>query len=204
MARQRIGVFGGTFDPPHNGHLVVAVNAREELGLDRLLLVVAAVPWQKVSDRAISPAEDRLAMVEALVEGVEGVEASRLELDRGGHSYTADTLAELAADDVELFLVLGGDAAAGLPTWERVDDVRRLAVPVLVDRPGVPAPPLPPGWDWRRVDLPRLDISSTEVRERAEQGRPLDGLVPPAVLRCLRSRGLYRGGPGPRRSEEVG
>lgn len=195
MTRQRLGIFGGTFDPPHNGHLAAAVNAREALGLDRVLLVVAAVPWQKVADRSISPGEDRLAMVEAMAEGVEGIEASRLELDRSGSSFTADTLDALAAPDVELHLILGHDAAAGLPTWERVDDVRRAAVPVLVDRPGVAAPPLPPGWDWQRVDMPRLDVSSTEVRERAETGRPLEGLVPAGVLRCLRARGLYRGGP---------
>src|SRR4051812_49866114 len=88
----RLGVYGGTFDPVHIGHMAVAVNVRHALRLDRLLMVVANVPWQKVGVRVLSPAEDRLAMVMAAVEGLEGVEASRLELDRGGPSYTADTL----------------------------------------------------------------------------------------------------------------
>jgi nicotinate-nucleotide adenylyltransferase len=193
VAKQRIGVFGGTFDPPHNGHLVVAVNVLRALELDRLLLVVAGVPWQKVDARPVSPAADRLAMTTAMVDGITGLEASDIEVRRPGSSFTADTLAELAAPDVELFLVLGHDAAAGLDTWERIEEVRRLAVPVLVDRPGVPDPPLPSGWGWHRVEVPRLDISSSEVRDRAEDGRPLEGLVPAAVLGRLDGRGLYRG-----------
>src|SRR2546423_13992387 len=92
----RIGVFGGTFDPIHVGHLVAAVNVRHQLRLDRVLLVVANVPWQKTGARAVSPAEDRYAMVAAAVEGVAGLEASRVELVRGGPSYTADTLPGLA------------------------------------------------------------------------------------------------------------
>src|SRR5437763_15850460 len=112
---ERIGVFGGTFDPPHVGHLVVAVNARHALRLDRLLLVVANDPWQKSQARVISSAADRLAMVEAAVADVKGLEASALEIERGGVSYTADTLASLRAEspDAELFLVVGSDAAMG-------------------------------------------------------------------------------------------
>ena len=126
---ERLGIFGGTFDPPHVGHLVTAVNARHELGLDRVLLVVSNVPWQKVGTREISPAEARLAMVDVAVADVEGLEASRLELDAGGPSYTADTLATLLAEDPqrELFVILGEDAAAGLLTWERWEEVRDLA-----------------------------------------------------------------------------
>src|SRR5881628_2444235 len=98
-ARPRIGVFGGTFDPVHIGHLVAAVNVRHALRLDRVLLVVANVPWQRAGARVVTPAEDRLAMVAAAVEGIDGLEASALEIDRGGQSYTADTLAELASAD---------------------------------------------------------------------------------------------------------
>src|SRR5690349_20125056 len=121
----RIGVFGGTFDPPHVGHLVVAVNVRHALSLDRLLLVVANDPWQKRGTRQVSPAPDRLAMVEAAVADVEGLEASSIEIARGGASYTADTLAALRAANPasELFLVVGTDAAQGLPTWDRLDEV---------------------------------------------------------------------------------
>jgi len=94
---RRLGILGGTFDPVHVGHLVAAVNARHELGLDQVLLVVANEPWQKVGNRPVTPAADRLALVEAAVEGVEGLESSGIEIERGGPSYTADTVAELEA-----------------------------------------------------------------------------------------------------------
>src|SRR4249919_294331 len=111
---ERLGLFGGTFDPPHVGHLVTAVNVRHELGLDRVLLVVAGSPWQKEGARPITAAEDRLALVAAAVAPVTGLEASRLEIDRDGPSYTADTLAELGRwqPHAALFTILGSDAAA--------------------------------------------------------------------------------------------
>ncbi len=196
MASERLGIFGGTFDPPHIGHLVTAVNVRFELSLDRLLLVVNNVPWQKVNSRPISPAQDRLAMVEAAVAHVQGIEASRLEIDAGGVSYTANTLAALLTEDPtrELFLVLGADAAAGLPTWERADEVRDMATIVAVARPGSgEATPLP-GWRWIRVEVPRLDVSSTDLRARVRDGRPLDYLVAHEVVDCITARGLYREG----------
>ena len=191
--RERLGVFGGTFDPPHVGHLAAAVNVRHDLRLDRVLLVVNNVPWQKVGTRRISPAEDRFAMVAAAVAGVDGLEASRVELDAGGVSYTADTLAALLAEDParDLFVILGSDAAAGLPTWERVEEVRELATVVAVERPGSPPALSLPGWRWERVEVPSLEVSSTELRARAESGRPLDFLVPAAVVDCIRERELY-------------
>jgi nicotinate-nucleotide adenylyltransferase len=194
MTVERLGIFGGTFDPPHVGHLVVAVNARYALRLDRVLLVVANDPWQKSGGRAISPAADRLAMVQAAVGDVEGLEASTVELDRGGTSYTADTLTPLRAEDPEreLFLILGSDAAAGLPTWERADEVRSLAAIAVVVRPGAEEGRPPPGWDWERLETPRLEVSSTDLRARVVDGRPLDYLITPAVIDCIRSRGLYR------------
>lgn len=189
----RLGVLGGTFDPVHVGHLVAAVNVRHALALDKVLLVVAAEPWQKVTTRAISPAADRLALVAAAVGEVDGVEASDLEIRRGGVSYTADTLAELrAADpDGELFLVVGGDVAQSLDTWERVDVVRALATLVVVNRPGTTAPRLDETWRVETVDIPNLEISSSDLRARATDGRPLDYLVPEAAVRCIRERGLY-------------
>ena len=190
-----IGVFGGTFDPPHVGHLVTAVNVRHSLDLDRLLLVVANRPWQKLGTRPISDALDRLALVEAAVRGVDGLEASSIEVDRGGDSYTADTLAELHAlhPGSELLLVLGADAVAGLGTWERSQEVRDLASLVVVDRPGAPTAAVPDGWRGTRVEVPRLEISSTDLRERVADGRPLEFLLPPAVISCIRDRQLYRG-----------
>jgi nicotinate-nucleotide adenylyltransferase len=188
----RIGVFGGTFDPPHVGHLVTAVNVRHALGLDVVLLVVASRPWQKEGTRPLSPAEDRLALVAAAVRGVEGLCASDLELRRPGPSYTADTLAELSAahPGATLFTILGEDAAAGLPTWERWEDVTRRSRLVVVDRPGVQAP-LPEGVDWVRVEVPHLEVSSTDLRGRVVDGRPLDYLLPPAVIDEIRRRRLY-------------
>src|SRR3954454_20918200 len=111
-APARIGVFGGTFDPVHIGHLVAAVNVRHALALDRVLLVVANVPWQKAGSRVVTPAEDRFAMVKAAVGDVPGIEASRLEIDRGGPSLTADTLAAVSSlePDADLFCILGADA----------------------------------------------------------------------------------------------
>lgn len=191
---ERLGIFGGTFDPPHVGHLVTAVNVRHELGLDRVLLVVSGRPWQKLGTRPISDAEDRLAMVEAAVGDVEGLEASRLEVDRPGMSYTSDTLADLAAATPapELFVILGADAAAGIMTWERVEEVRGRATVVVVDRPGTRGVEAPAGWSWVHVEVPRLEVSSTDLRARVLDGRPLDYLLTPQVIDCIESRGLYR------------
>jgi nicotinate-nucleotide adenylyltransferase len=191
---ERLGVFGGTFDPPHVGHLVTAVNVRHELSLDRVLLVVASQPWQKLGTRPITPAEDRYALVQAAVTGVEGLEASRMEIDRGGMSYTADTLAALAATEPspELFLVLGTDAAAGLTTWERADEVRERARVVVVERPGTHGVDPLPGWSWTRVEVPRLEVSSTDLRARVVDGRPLDYLLTRRVMATIEARGLYR------------
>jgi len=190
---ERLGIFGGTFDPPHVGHLVTAVNVRHDLGLDRVLLVVAGRPWQKLGTRELSSAADRFAMVAAAVGSVEGLEASAIEIDRPGMSFTADTLATLRDQDPsrELFLILGSDAAAGLPTWDRADEVRSLATLVVVDRPGTRSGAPQPGWSWERVEVPRLEVSSTELRARVAEGRPLDYLLTPAVIAAIEARGLY-------------
>lgn len=191
---ERLGIFGGTFDPPHVGHLVTAVNVRHELRLDRVLLVVNDQPWQKIGTRTITPAEDRFAMVAAAVGDVEGLEASRIEVDRGGMSYTADTLVALRAEvpDRDLFVILGMDAARGLPTWERADEVRDLATIVVVERPGSREGVPPRGWSWERVEVPRLEVSSTDLRARVTDGRPLDYLLTPEVIDTIEARDLYR------------
>jgi nicotinate-nucleotide adenylyltransferase len=188
----RLGLFGGTFDPPHVGHLVTAVNVRHALDLDVVLLMVANVPWQKEGERRIAPAEDRFAMVEAAVEGVDGLSASRLEIDHGGPSYTADTLVALRRlhPDAELFTIVGDDAAANLPTWERFHEVVHNSHLVVVDRPGAPVE-LPADIEWLRVEVPRLEVSSTDLRARIGDHRPLDYLVTTPVLDVIRARGLY-------------
>ena len=184
---------GGTFDPVHTGHLVAAVNVRHALDLDTVLLVVANSPWQK-SARRITPAADRLAVVEAAVRGTPGVEASGIEIERGGESYTADTLEELDQPGRELFLIVGSDVAADLHTWRRPEVVARLATLVVVTRGG--APDVDPGPPWRvaHVGIPKLDISSSDLRARAADGRPLEHLVPLPAIACIRERGLYAGG----------
>jgi nicotinate-nucleotide adenylyltransferase len=194
---QRIGVFGGTFDPIHVGHLVAAVNARDAVGLDRVILMVANIPWQKTGTRAVSTALDRLALVEAAVGGVRGLEAGRMEIDRGGESYTSDTLALMheASPGDELFLIVGWDVAADLTSWERLEEIQGLATLVVVNRPGSGRPRALEDAGWRVVEVtvPNLEISSTDLRGRAAEGRPLDYLIPEAGVRCIRSRGMYAG-----------
>jgi nicotinate-nucleotide adenylyltransferase len=195
---ERIGIFGGTFDPIHVGHLVAAVNAKHALRLDRVLMVVANVPWQKAGDRAVSSPGDRFRLVEAAVGDVPGVEASRIEIDRGGESFTADTLRELrqTGPDDELFLIVGWDVAAVLTTWARHETIQSLATLVVVNRPGAGRPRGldDEGWDVVEVTVPNLEISSTDLRARANDGRPLDYLVPESAVRFIRTHGMYAGG----------
>jgi len=192
LVPQRIGLFGGTFDPPHVGHLVTAVNVRHALQLDVVVLMVANVPWQKEGSRRITPAADRFALVEAAVADVPGLAAGRDEIDRGGDSYTADTLKMLAAEhpDAELFTIVGDDAAAGFTTWDRYQEVAEMSALVVVDRPGIPVT-LSNEFDWVRVEVPRLEVSSTDLRERFVDGRPLDYLITQPVFDLIRGRNLY-------------
>jgi nicotinate-nucleotide adenylyltransferase len=193
---ERVGLLGGTFDPPHCGHVAIATSCVRALELDRVLLVVANEPWQKVPLRSVTPAEDRFAMVEALAPLVPGAEPSRLEIDRGGPSYTADTVDELRADaarrgaTLDLYLIVGSDLVDSLGTWRRVEELRASVTLAVVARPQHVAR-LPPGWKAVLVADDSVDVSSSEVRERLEQGLPVEGLVPPEVIRCIRSRGLY-------------
>ena len=189
---RRIGLFGGTFDPPHVGHLVTAVNVRHALDLDVVVLMVANVPWQKEGTRVITPAADRFEMVEAAVSDVPGLVPGRDEIDMGGPSFTADTLALLADryPGAELFTIIGDDAAAGLQTWTRWDEVVQRSQLVVVDRPGEHVF-LADNVDWIRVEVPRLEVSSTDLRNRFSDGRPLDYLVTQPVLDVIRVRNLY-------------
>ena len=192
---RRVGILGGTFDPPHIGHLGMAVEVRDALGLDVVLLVVAHEPWQKVGERRVSPSADRLALVEAAVADLDGVEASDIEIRHGGPSYTADTVATLAVagPDDELWVILGADAAAGLPTWKRGKEVAERARVVVAARKGESGSP-PPGWSWRTVPITRLDVSSTDLRARVAAGRTIAVLVPAAVRTEIAARALYRSG----------
>ena len=199
---ERIGILGGTFDPPHVAHLALAVQARYQFRLDRVLLVVANDPWQKNGSREISPAACRLDMVRAALDDVEGIEASSLEVDRGGESYTADTLAALrTAGDIrtagetherELFLIIGSDLVTQLHTWKRWEEVASSCTLAIGRRPGPPAGAPAPPWRSVEIRLPALDISSTELRAMVAEGRPVDFLVPRGAIRAMIGHGLYR------------
>lgn len=189
----RIGVLGGTFDPPHFGHLAAALEVRHRLRLSVVLFVVANDPWQKSALQPVTPARIRLEMVRAAIGGLDGLEASSLEIDRGGESYMADTLQELRSQHpgAELMLVVGSDTAQGLDTWKRPAELRELSTTVVVDRAGRSGGRPGEGWPAVVVEAPGLDISSCDIRARFADGRPVEALVPPAVADFVRSEGLY-------------
>ena len=189
----RIGLLGGTFDPPHIGHLVVADQVLDQLGFDEVWLVVSNDPWQKTVSRPITPAADRVRLVEAAVDGSPGVRASAVEIEIGGPSYTVVTLEVLRhrQPGVEWLPIVGADAAAGLDTWHRAEELRGDERFVVVNRPGAP-PTLPTGWDCLPVTMPALDISSTEIRAMVEAGRSIRHLCPVGVVRLIDELGLYR------------
>ncbi len=189
---RRVGLLGGTFDPPHLGHLVVAECARVELELDEVRLLVAGDPYQKAT---VSPTAERVAMVRSAIADDAHLALDLSELQRDGPTYTADTLAELTArePDVEWFFVLGEDAAAGLPTWHRVEEAFALATFVVVTRPGdaAPDPASLPG-SLVHLEIPQLEVSSTQLRERFAAGRATRYLVPLGVDAYVREHDLYR------------
>ena len=186
----RIGILGGTFDPVHHGHLAAAAEVRSVLELDAVWLVPAGDPWQK-RGQVVASGDDRAAMAEIAVVGIDGLAVSRIEIDREGPSVTADTLAALSVPGRELFLLLGADAAANMHTWRGLEQTRPLATVVVVERAGEHAEPPGPGWRWLHVAVPRLDIASSDLRDRLGSGRPVTGLVPEAVLEYIDRSGLY-------------
>jgi nicotinate-nucleotide adenylyltransferase len=192
----RIGLFGGTFDPVHVGHLVVATTVHHALRLDETRVVVAADPWQK-DPPPIAPAAERFAAVRDAVADMDvaGVVADEREVSRGGPTYTIDTVEELLAErhHAEVFVVVGYDAAQHLDAWHRVDALRTLVTLVVVNRPRFDEVVDVPGWKVEVVDVPSIDVSSSMVRERLAAGLPVDGLVPAAAMRVMRKHGRYAG-----------
>ncbi|MEP6693673.1 MAG: nicotinate-nucleotide adenylyltransferase [Chloroflexota bacterium] len=185
---ERIGVFGGTFDPVHVGHLAIALAALESVPLDRVMFVPARRSPLKDRD-PLAGVDDRVAMLEAATQSEPRFSVSRAELDRDGVSYTVDTLEALRTQG-ELFLILGSDALADLARWRAPDRIRELATILVAARPGAPEPD--PVHRAQAFDAPRLDISSRELRARAARGMSLRYLVPDAVWEYIRTRGLYR------------
>jgi nicotinate-nucleotide adenylyltransferase len=182
----RIGVFGGTFDPVHVGHLAIANAALEELALDRVYFVPARRSPLK-GDGPIASADDRLAMLTAATRDEPRFRVSRAELDREGPSFTVDTLAGMRGEG-ELFLILGSDAYADFERWREPQRIRDLATIVLAARPGAPNAPA----GVRMLDSPLMDISSRELRARAARGRSLRYLVGEPTLRYIEEHRLYR------------
>lgn len=185
-----VGVFGGSFDPVHFGHLVVAEQAAGRLDLAQVRFVPARCHPFKSGHHA-SP-EDRMAMVAAAIQDNPRFVLDTRELRRPAPSYTADTLRELGTESPEdaLFLLLGADAAAELPQWHDAEAVAKLATVVVVTRPGV-APP-PHRLIRAVVEVPGIDISATAIRDAVRRGESIRYLVPPAVAAYITSHGLYR------------
>jgi len=191
--RRGLGILGGTFDPPHIGHIAAAKAVFDALMLERVVLMVANEPWQKVGLRPLSAPHDRLAMTRAAVMGIDGLETSDIEIRRGGPTYTIDSLEELRSSnpDTDLYLILGADAATGLDSWHRSSELAGLATLVIVERDGETRAEASSDWSIERVTMPRVDVSSTELRALAARGVSLTPFVPAPVINEIESRGLY-------------
>ena len=191
----RIGVFGGTFDPPHVGHLLMATDAREALELDRLIFVPTGSQPFKIDTPPVASGQDRLEMVRLAVADDANYVVDDAEINRKGLSFTVDTLEHLAVRHAgsHLFFLLGEDALAGFPKWRNPERILALATLAVVTRPGAPGV-----GEWRdaeglvRVSTRRVDVSSTEIRERRRAGKSIKGFVPESVERFIDARGLYR------------
>ncbi len=190
----RLGVMGGTFDPIHLGHLVAASEVLHSFQLDRVLFMPAGDPWQRPAE---APAEDRFMMTSLAVAGFGAFAVSRLELDRRGPTYTADsfeTLRGFFGGDVTMYLIVGADAVLNLSTWKKLDRLRELAEIVAVTRPGSDLAAFRHAEDLPKVhvlEMPGIDISATKIRERVRMGEPIDFLAPPDVALYIRQHGLY-------------
>lgn len=190
LRRVRIGLLGGTFDPPHLVHLHAGEVAYRQLGLDRVLFVPAGAPWQKIG-RKVSDPDDRLEMTRLATEGVDYFDADDREVHRDGWTYTAETLATFAADD-EIVLILGSDAARNLPTWHRAAEVMQRAMVAVAPRPGIDRTEVAsvlaePLW----LDMAPLDVSGTLIRDRVAAALPVRFLVRDSVWRYFMAANLY-------------
>ena len=183
----RIGLLGGTFDPIHNGHIAIAKTAIKQLKLDKLLLIPAGNPWQKSE---FSDSKHRLKMVKKAGNDLEKVEVSDIEVNKTGPTYTFETLQELHKKypNSELILILGSDAIAGFDTWKEPNLVKTLARIYVVQRAG----DFTQDWHFDRIQMPPIEISSTEIRERVKNNESISELVPKSVNEYISANGLYK------------
>jgi nicotinate-nucleotide adenylyltransferase len=189
----RVGIFGGTFDPPHVGHLLAAVDAAEALALDRVLWIPASTQPFKAARADVAPADDRLAMTRRTIGADPRFSVDTVELDRGGLSYMVDTVRTLQQRDgrAEWFLLVGADAARTLPQWREFDRLLTMVQVVAMARTAAGEDLLLPSG-VRQLDTRRVDLSSTEIRQRVAGGRSIRGFVTDAVADYITAAGLYR------------
>lgn len=205
----RLGIYGGTFDPVHYGHLLLAESCREQLALDEVWFVPAAVPPHK-QQAALTPGSSRIDMLKLAIGGQESFQVCDYEVSRGGVSYTVDTLEYLLTEDLtrELFFLMGADSLRDLPTWRSPQRICQLAVPVFVTRTlydmsgnvavdlslleGLVTPERLEIIRRHPVEMPRIDLSSTDLRRRISQGRSIRYQTPRAVERYIATTGLYQ------------
>ncbi len=199
----RLGIFGGTFDPIHYGHLLLAESCREQCRLDAIWFMPASVPPHK-QGRTVSDAETRIELLQLAIGGHEAFSVSRLEIDRGGVSFTVETLATIHAElpDAELFLLMGADTLEDLPNWREPRRILELATPAVVHRAGSAAPRFEAIAEFVaverlqaiqkfQVEMPVIGISSTDIRRRAAEGRSIRYMTPRGVEKCIEARKLY-------------
>ena len=196
-APRRLGILGGTFDPPHAGHLAAALAVQTQVALDELVLMVANEPWQKVGDRQVTAAQVRFEMTKALVAGISGLRADDREICRGGPTFTVDTLEEILGEepDSEIFLIVGADTANRLETWHRASDVVRLSTIVIVNRDDSTnaAPGFLRDAQVVNVSMNPVDVSSSAIREAVARGESINSLTSSSVASIVRDRSLYVG-----------
>lgn len=195
--RWRLGVMGGTFDPIHHGHLVAASEVAARFGLDEVVFVPTGVPWQKAG-RKVSMAEDRYLMTVISTASNPRFSVSRVDIDRPGDTYTVDTLKDLRrirGDEVDLFFITGADALAKILTWRGAEELFDLAHFIGVSRPGIPLAERDiahlPADKVTLLEVPAMAISSTDCRNRVQEGLPIWYLVPDGIVQYIAKRGLY-------------
>jgi nicotinate-nucleotide adenylyltransferase len=201
----RLGVYGGSFDPVHYGHLLLAETCRDQCRLDEVWFMPAARAPHK-QDREITSAKLRVEMLQLAIGGTDGLVASTIEVDRGGVSYTVDTLDEIQRQHPgsQLFLLMGADSLHDLPTWREPQRICELAIPIVVRRAGSPMPDLsvlrplmsPERWEEanrNQVSMPIIDLSSSDLRRRVAAGQTIRFRTPRAVEKLIETHGLYQG-----------